>query len=719
MAAADAAVFSLPPGRPNGQVPAAQTSSSLKPSSQPAQLPQASASTSTSTTTSTSSSHPPTGQQAALPALTTDFDGPFPSLTRSSTLPASLRSVATTSKTLNGPTSATTSRRADPYHLAPEDAFYTSVSPPWDRNAARNNAGSGTAAGNTSNASGSELPHEGRLGARQSLRPGGLSSSNLRRSASGVMTALNGSGEPRSRSRRRRRRTWKKLLWVKQSYPDNYTDQATFLENLQRNPRLQPYDFWPLVADSTVIVQHVCSVIVFVICFVGIAQDRVSPVSVVGWGSIATCMGWVLWEWWAGQEQQERRSEGFDDDDFGSVGPPLSRSDLVDGFPSPNGQRVGRRGGTGNGGGATSVISATSATSATSADQSPPTSSLAQHSAPSSRLSKHSAASTVDTMPSLAASTNSSTTSLLNMSNRHGRVGSGKANVYVNGNGSTGTGRSTGASTSSSWQPVGHHSSLSQVSNGSNTTNGPTSAHRPASSHGRSAAGDIQVPTTPATPRYPPPRRSLTPLRGGRGHHRIATIKSAVLIYFTLLGLSPILKSLTRSTSSDSIWAMSFWLLAINIFFFDYSGVWVGAHKFPVASLSTNAALMASTVLASRLPSTGQVFSLTLFSIEVFGLFPVFRRYARHRSWQYHVGLTVLLVLGAGAGVGIILTEPGEGLPWRGATAGMVVACLLSAVAMGGCSWWLIGLQKYKNEIYGPWDPARPVIISRRHWNDV
>ncbi|KAL1894417.1 glycosylphosphatidylinositol anchor biosynthesis [Sporothrix stenoceras] len=717
MATADAAVFSLPPGRPNGQAPAAQATSSLKPS-------QAAAPSSTTTTT-TPSSHL-TGQPAALPALTTDFDGPFPALTRSSTLPASLRSVTSTSKPLNGgPTSATTSRRADPYHLAPEDAFYTSVSPPWDRNAARNNASSSTAAGNTSNASGSELPHEGRLGARQSLRPGGLSSSNLRRSASGVMNALNGSGEPRSRSRRRRRRTWKKLLWVKQSYPDNYTDQATFLENLQRNPRLQPYDFWPLVADSTVIVQHVCSVIVFVICFVGIAQDRVSPVSVVGWGSIATGMGWVLWEWWAGQEQQERRSEGFEDDDFGGggIGPPLSRSDLVDGFPSLNGQRISRRyrepngNGTDNGnGGATSAMSATSATSA---DQSPPTSSLAQHSAPSSRLSKHSTASTVETMPSLAASTNSSTTSLLNMSNRHGRVASGKANVCANGNGSTGTGRSTGASTSSSWQPVGHHSSLSQVSTGSNTTNGPTSAHRPASSHGRSAAGYIQVPTTPATPRYPPPRRSLTPLRGGRGHHRIATIKSAVLIYFTLLGLSPILKSLTRSTSSDSIWAMSFWLLAINIFFFDYSGVWVGAHKFPVASLSTNAALMASTVLASRLPSTGQVFSLTLFSIEVFGLFPVFRRYARHRSWQYHVGLTVLLVLGAGAGVGIILTEPGEGLPWRGATAGMVVACLLSAVAMGGCSWWLIGLQKYKNEIYGPWDPARPVIISRRHWNDV
>jgi phosphatidylinositol glycan class C protein len=163
---------------------------------------------------------------------------------------------------------------------------------------------------------------------------------------------------------------------------------------------------------------------------------------------------------------------------------------------------------------------------------------------------------------------------------------------------------------------------------------------------------------------------------------------------------------------------MSFWLLTINIFFFDYKGSWDGAHKFPVASLSTNAALMASTVLASRLPSTGQVFSLTLFSIEVFGLFPVFRVYARQRSWRYHVLLTVLLVLGAGGGVGMVLGGEDEYLPWKNGLIGMVVGCLISAVALGGCSWWLIGLQKYKNEIYGPWDPARPIIISRRHWDD-
>jgi hypothetical protein len=57
-----------------------------------------------------------------------------------------------------------------------------------------------------------------------------------------------------------------------------------------------------------------------------------------------------------------------------------------------------------------------------------------------------------------------------------------------------------------------------------------------------------------------------------RNHQRLATAKSALLIYAALLGLSPILKSLTRSTTSDSIWALSTWLLMMNVAFFDYGG---------------------------------------------------------------------------------------------------------------------------------------------------
>ncbi|KAM0135631.1 hypothetical protein ACHAO1_004985 [Botrytis cinerea] len=386
-------------------------------------------------------------------------------------------------------------------------------------------------------------------------------------------------------STRRRKTTWKKLLWVKQSYPDNYTDQDTFLEHLQRNPRLQPYDFWPLVADSTVIVQHVCSVIIFIVSFVGIYDKHVSPVSVVGWGSIATFLGWVLWDLWVGQEESTRPA-----------------------FPPPQ-----------------PFSHSVSATSST---------------------------------PNLLA---------------------------------------TAAS-------------------------GPRQSYSMSTTSLQSTASNLTQP--------PPIRPVYTPHNSHLSHRtslRLSTAKSALLIYFTLLGLSPILKSLTRSTSSDSIWAMSFFLFTINIFFFDYATPSPSSssgyppsntkNKNIPASLSTNAALMASTVLASRLPSTGQVFSLTLFSIEVFGLFPVFRRYTRLHSLRGHLILTLLLVFGAGGSVGLVLPQSGRSAwDWKSGLIGVVLGTLITGLAMGGCSWWLIGLQKYKNEIHGPWDPARPVI--RRAWDD-
>ncbi|KAH6672101.1 phosphatidylinositol N-acetylglucosaminyltransferase-domain-containing protein [Halenospora varia] len=459
----------------------------------------------------------------------------FPPLTRGINLPSNL------------PRGGATDHRL----LAPEDAIYQG-SPPRKQSAAVNTLQKNLRMANGTNGD-ALLPRRGRSKSRN-------------RSSS-----------------RRRKGTWKKLLWVKQSYPDNYTDQDTFLEHLQRNPRLQPYDFWPLVADSTVIVQHVCSVIVFIVCFIGIFQERIPPVAVVTWSSIATFLGWVLWDWWVGQEEDSK---------------PTSQ---------------------------------------------------------------------IQTLPH---------------------------------------------------DPV-------TISAASSTSNlGIQNGMPPRHSHSASASS-IHSATSQASPRFTPAPGTASNL-SHRTSLRLSTAKSALLIYFTLLGLSPILKSLTRSTSSDSIWAMSFLLFAINIFFFDYgtpapSSSINATNKNIPASLSTNAALMASTVLASRLPSTGQVFILTLFSIEVFGLFPVFRRYARQRSWRGHVTLTTLLVIAASGGVGVCLGHGGDGegildFPWKAGLTGVFVGVIGTGLAMGGCSWWLIGLQKYKNEIHGPWDPARPII--RRHWDD-
>jgi phosphatidylinositol N-acetylglucosaminyltransferase subunit C len=120
---------------------------------------------------------------------------------------------------------------------------------------------------------------------------------------------------------------------------------------------------------------------------------------------------------------------------------------------------------------------------------------------------------------------------------------------------------------------------------------------------------------------------------------------------------------------------------------------------------------MASTVLASRLPSTTHVFSLTLFSIEVFGLFPIFRRHLRMTTWRGHLALTILLTMSACGGVFVVLTGGGR----IACLVGVVLGGCLTFMAMAICSLWLISLQKYKNEIHGPWDPAMPII--RRRWD--
>lgn len=380
-----------------------------------------------------------------------------------------------------------------------------------------------------------------------------------------------------------------------ESDPDNYTDTETFLDHLQRNPRVRPYDFWPLVADSTVIVQHVCSVAIFVCCFVGIVQGRVSPVSVVCWGSVGTAMGWILWDTWVWKEQEE-----------------------------------------------------------------------------SSYATEH----------ALEGDDGSSSSSMTSSVNPAGARSGPQKSSQVHGLGLSMSGNESG--------DIRRHSA------------GDSASMLDAASLGTPNAGPLSG--------SHPHEAMKSLLLSSRNRQRLSTVKSALLIYFALLGLSPILKSLTKSTASDSIWAMSCWLLIINIFSFDYgSGEGAGATKFP-ASLSTNAAVMASTVLASRLPSTTHVFSLMLFSMEIFGLFPIFRRQLRLISWTGHVLLTLALVIVAGGAVGITLRGG-----WAAAIVGSFLGSLLTALAMGGCSWWLISLQKYKNVVTGPWDPARPII--RRHWD--
>lgn len=171
-----------------------------------------------------------------------------------------------------------------------------------------------------------------------------------------------------------------------------------------------------------------------------------------------------------------------------------------------------------------------------------------------------------------------------------------------------------------------------------------------------------------------------------------ASLKSWLLIVFTLLALSPVLKSLTQSTSSDSIWALAFWLCVANVCVNDYS-----ASSPARSALATNSALSAAIVLASRLPTTMKVFCFLLFSLQLFGVFPNLIRQVKDSDGYYVV--VAALVVGSAGGLGSVFG-------W------LVVALWITILAtiVLGLPGILLALQKYKNEIQGPWDPARPII---------
>ncbi|CCC69198.1 hypothetical protein NCAS_0C02080 [Naumovozyma castellii] len=89
-------------------------------------------------------------------------------------------------------------------------------------------------------------------------------------------------------------------------------------------------------------------------------------------------------------------------------------------------------------------------------------------------------------------------------------------------------------------------------------------------------------------------------------------LKSSIIITFMMLTLSPVLKSLSKTTASDSIWTLSFWLTILYIFVVSSS-----TQKDKPSNLSTNVLFANVSVLASRLSTTTEVFCFLSICIEL------------------------------------------------------------------------------------------------------
>jgi len=177
-------------------------------------------------------------------------------------------------------------------------------------------------------------------------------------------------------------------------------------------------------------------------------------------------------------------------------------------------------------------------------------------------------------------------------------------------------------------------------------------------------------------------------------------IKSSILVFLALLSLSPVLRTLTAATSSDSIWALSAALFISNAILADYTSMEAAERERQKLSsvLSINAAISSSVVLASRLTDDISVFALSLFSVQSFALFPMLRRRLQGGPKVVSAALTASLL-----GLSLLLTSSlSNTITWIYLLVFLTITFFAPAA--------LIWAQRFKNELRGSWDPAVPKV---------
>ncbi|KAK9519244.1 hypothetical protein VZT92_021985 [Zoarces viviparus] len=169
---------------------------------------------------------------------------------------------------------------------------------------------------------------------------------------------------------------------------------------------------------------------------------------------------------------------------------------------------------------------------------------------------------------------------------------------------------------------------------------------------------------------------------------RLADLQSAAIFLSFTFGFSPVLKTLTESVSTDTVYAMSAVMLLAHLVSFPY------AQPSPPGSFSLNAALFASVCLASRLPGALHTFAMLTCALLVFALWPCLLQRLRGSAPSQFAGVCVGVCVAGVAGLGS---------QWPG-------GAVLLALALGSvtllCPLLLVRLQRHKDNIQGPWDEA-------------
>lgn len=203
--------------------------------------------------------------------------------------------------------------------------------------------------------------------------------------------------------------------------------------------------------------------------------------------------------------------------------------------------------------------------------------------------------------------------------------------------------------------------------------------------------------------------------------HHGRKVMGKVIMAVVLLAVSPVLRTLTESTTSDSIWALSVMLFLVHLTLADYSGraTWSERGSAISDTMSFNAAMSASVVLASRLNKDSETFTLLALGTLLFvpkARASVAERGANKNSdWYAFVIAYSMTVVTAALFAFVRLPEVRIGASNRFIGIVLVWTHLVVGFISIVCPWWIVRAQTWKMEIKGPWDPAEPVLSSSKH----
>ncbi|KAF5314178.1 hypothetical protein D9611_006828 [Ephemerocybe angulata] len=176
--------------------------------------------------------------------------------------------------------------------------------------------------------------------------------------------------------------------------------------------------------------------------------------------------------------------------------------------------------------------------------------------------------------------------------------------------------------------------------------------------------------------------------------NHLKTLKSSIMVFLTLVSLSPVLRTLTAATSSDSIWALSAVLFLLNTLLADYTATNNAQHgeQKPKPTDRSSVAITAgggSNISAFYPPTT-----------------PIVRRRTGADTLAFLQGLSTglwLFITAALCGFAVYLLAP------LSTTVTAICAVVLFSITFVA-PMLLVWAQKYKNNIRGPWDVAVPKV---------